>query len=261
MAGTNLGFESRPARLLEAGLVEAGLVDVGLLNAGLGDAGLVDVGAGLGEAGLAPGRRALLAVMAAAALWPGRGKAQGSQVADAQRVVSELYTGLQSIMRMGAGASFQQKFNTLAPVIDRVFDLEAILRTSVGLRWASLGEPAQQALFSIFRTFTIASYTANFGENGGERFEVLPETRAAASDLIVESRLIPSGGDPVRLDYVMRPGTMGMRIVDVLLNGSISRVAVQRSDFRSLLASGNANALIESLRQKVVTLSGGAMRP
>jgi phospholipid transport system substrate-binding protein len=211
--------------------------------------------------GQQPGRRSLLAAAGVAAVWPRVGKAQGGQTAEAQRVVNGLYAGLQSIMKMGAGAPFQQKFNTLAPVIDRVFDLETILRTSIGLRWAALGEPAQQALFTIFRTFTIASYTANFGDNGGERFELLPETRATGSDLIVESRLVPANGEAVRIDYVMRAGAMGMRIVDVLLNGSISRVAVQRSDFRSLLGSGNANALMDSLRQKVAALSDGAMRP
>jgi phospholipid transport system substrate-binding protein len=78
--------------------------------------------------------------------------------------------------------------------------------------------------------------------------------------LIVESKLLPANGDPVRLDYVVHAGPTGQQIVDVLLNGSISRVAVQRSDFRSLLASGSATPLIASLRQKVTDLSGGAMR-
>ncbi len=55
----------------------------------------------------------------------------------------------------------------------------------------------------------------------------------------------------IRIDYVMRGGAGGWRIVDVLLNGSISRVAVQRSDFRALLESGNPAALIDSLKRKV----------
>jgi len=45
----------------------------------------------------------------------------------------------------------------------------------------------------------------------------------------------------------------------VLLDGSISRVAVQRSDFRSLLGSGHAGALIRSLQDKVAQLSGGTL--
>jgi phospholipid transport system substrate-binding protein len=45
--------------------------------------------------------------------------------------------------------------------------------------------------------------------------------------------------------------------VDLLANGSISRVGVQRSDFRSLLASGGVPALVAALQLKVANLSGG----
>jgi phospholipid transport system substrate-binding protein len=199
---------------------------------------------------------------AASVLWPMHGRAQGTpRAADAQKPITELYAGLQAAMQMGsAGASFQQRFDRLAPVIDRAFNLDAILRTSVGLRWSALDDASRRDLFSVFRTFTIASYTANFDSNGGTKFQVLPQTRPAGDDLIVESKLMPANGDPVRLDYVMHPGPAGPQIVDVLLNGSISRVAVQRSDFRALLASGSATPLIASLRQKVSDLSGGAMR-
>jgi len=190
-----------------------------------------------------------------------RGQAQGTgRASEVQKPISELYAGLQAAMQMGSsGASFQQRFDRLAPVIDRVFNLDAILRTSVGLRWSSLDDASRRDLFSVFRSFTIASYTANF-DSTGVRFQVLPQTRPSGDDLIVESKLLPANGDPVRLDYVMHTGPTGQQIVDVLLNGSISKVAVQRSDFRALLASGSATPLIASLRQKVSDLSGGALR-
>ncbi len=212
--------------------------------------------------GSRPGRRWLLAMAAVSAIWPTRGRTQGAgRATEAQKPISELYAALQTAMQMGSsGATFQQRFDRLAPVIDRVFNLNAILQTSVGLRWSSLDDASRRDLSNVFRTFTIASYTANFDSNGGERFQVLPQTRPSGDDLIVESRLVPANGDPVRLDYVMHFGQTAPQIVDVLLNGSISRVAVQRSDFRSLLASGSATPLIASLRQKVNDLSGGAMR-
>ena len=209
-----------------------------------------------------PGRRALLGMAVALSAWPGQGRTQGTaQAAEARKPVGDLIAGLQAIQRMGAGATFPQQFAQLTPVIDRDFDLDAILRTSVGLRWASLDETARRTLYTVFREFTVCSYTANFGKDGGEKFEVLPEIRASGNDQIVATRLIPAGGDPIRIDYVVRSGAMGWRIVDVLLNGSISRVAVQRSDFRSLLASGSATPLINSLRQKVTDLSGGTLQP
>ena len=48
------------------------------------------------------------------------------------------------------------------------------------------------------------------------------------------------------------------KAVDVLLDGTISRVAVQRSDFRSLLGTGDAGALIASLERKAMDFAGGA---
>jgi hypothetical protein len=71
-----------------------------------------------------PGRRTLLGMVAGLVVWPGYGHAQGtSQAADIRKAVTDLYAGLQTIMRMGAGATFPQKFAQLAPVIDRAFDL------------------------------------------------------------------------------------------------------------------------------------------
>jgi len=69
---------------------------------------------------------------------------------------------------------------------------------------------------------------------------------------------LAASGETHEIDYVMRQsGTW--RAVDVLADGSISRVAVQRSDFRRLVMQGGAQALIESLNQKTSDLSGGAM--
>jgi phospholipid transport system substrate-binding protein len=183
-----------------------------------------------------------------------------AQAADAQRPIAELNQALESVMHMGRGVPFQQRFDLVAPVIDKVFNLEAILQTSVGLRWSSLDEAARRTLFTVFRAFTIASYTANFDKDNGEKFEILPQTRASGSDIVVETKLIASNGEPIRIDYVMRGGAGNWRVVDVLLDGSISRVAVQRSDFRSLLSSGDPGPLIDSLRKKVADLSGGAIR-
>jgi len=205
------------------------------------------------------GRRSVLRLIAASAVivgLPGLSvpPAHAAGVAEARQSIAELYNALTRAMR--TGGSFRQHFDMLAPVIDRVFDLNTILQTSVGLRWNSLDEGSRQTLFNVFRAFTIASYTANFDKDGGERFEVLPQTRMSGPDIVVESRLIPSNGDAIRIDYVTRAA----RVVDVLLDGSISRVAVQRSDFRSLLASGSPAPLIDSLKRKVADLSGGTMQ-
>jgi phospholipid transport system substrate-binding protein len=73
----------------------------------------------------------------------------------------------------------------------------------------------------------------------------------------VRSKLVARNGTSTPLDYVMRDGPSGWKIVDVLVGGAISRVAVQRSDFRTLLSSGGVPALTVALQSKVANLSGG----
>jgi phospholipid transport system substrate-binding protein len=147
----------------------------------------------------------------------------------------------------------------LAPVVDGVFDLNTVLKVSVGLRWDSMDPDVRTRLFKAFRRFTIATYVANFDRYDGQRFEILPGLRDSGSDRIVNTEIITSGGRRQRLDYVMRDGSGIWRAVDVLVEGSISRVAVQRSDFRKILANGDADALIASLQQKIADLSDGAL--
>ena len=143
--------------------------------------------------------------------------------ADAEAVapIQALNQGLLAAMRAGKQSPFAQRYAALAPVVERAFDLPAILRASVGLRWASLPPADQQRLLETFRKFTVSSYVANFDNFGGEKIEISPETRTVGADQVVGTRIV-SGGDTTAIDYVMHKGPDGWRAIDVLLNGSIS---------------------------------------
>ena len=172
--------------------------------------------------------------------------------------IHELMDGLLRVMKQGLGTPFLQRFEILAPVIERTFDLAAVLKESVGAPWATLAPDQQQMLSQAFRRYTVATYVNSFNTFNGQRFEVMPDTRPVGTEQVVQTRIIPKSGDGHELDYVMRQGGPGWRAVDVLADGSISRVAVQRSDFRRLLARGGAQALADSLRAKSADLSDGA---
>jgi phospholipid transport system substrate-binding protein len=186
--------------------------------------------------------------------------ADASPVADdVTAPIQALNDGLVGVMRAGKPTPFRERFHTLAPTVDRAFDLAGILRVSVGLRWSDVEAAQQASLLQVFRRFTVASYVANFDSYAGERFAIAPTLRAIGTDQVVSTTLVPASGEAVRIDYVMRREDAPWKIVDVLLDGTISRVAVQRSDFRGVLARGGAPALIASLERKVVDLAGGAL--
>ena len=203
-------------------------------------------------------RRWLQAALAAAgaALAPPRAKADPAAVTP----IRELCDGLLSIMRAGQATPFAQRYAMLTPAIERAFDLPAILQLSVGPSWSSLPPEQQATLMTAFRRYTVANYVNSFDNYNGQRFDVAPDTKALPNgEQLAQTKIISSSGETHELDYVMRQEGGGWKAVDVLADGSISRVAVQRSDFRRLVSRGGAQALIESLNQKTTDLSGGAL--
>lgn len=173
--------------------------------------------------------------------------------------IQALDDGLVTVMKAGKQVPFRDRFHTLTPVIERVFDLPGILRVSVGPQWPGIDPVQKDTLLNVFRKFTVASYVANFDTYDGQRFEIAPTLRPIGAEQVVATTLVPTNGDKVSINYVMRQEGNDWKVTDVLLDGTISRVAVQRSDFRSVLAKGGAAALIVSLQAKVVDLAGGAL--
>lgn len=201
-------------------------------------------------------RRTALAALGAALLLPLAARAADP---DAAAPIAALNAGLTQAMRSGTATPFPQRFAALAPVVDRAFDMGAVLQAVVGPRWAGLPPAQQSQLLDVFRRYTVATYVANFDSYGGEKLDILPDSRSIGADQVVATQIVPAGGTPTRIDYVMRRGPGGWRAVDVYLNATISQVAVQRSDFRSLLSAGDAGPLIASLQRKIATLSGGTL--
>ncbi len=186
--------------------------------------------------------------------------AQAQTNPTATATIERFNQALLASMKAGGSADFSRRFKALAPAVDRAFDLQAVLARSVGPNWSNLSADERAKLLGAFRSYTVASYVANFDNYNGQKFSVSPDTRSVgAGQTVVQSQITPVSGDPHDLDYVMQETPAGWKIVDVLANGSISRVAVQRSDFRHLLAHGGGNALVASLQHKTSDLSGGAL--
>lgn len=200
-----------------------------------------------------------VAASAVAVPWLPAG-AQTAGASDATAPVKRLDDALLAAMRSGRTTPFAQQFAALAPVIEQTIDLDDVLALSVGLEWSTLPDDQKPPLRAAFLRYTVASYAANFDSYSGQTFQLSPAVRSLGNgDVIVRTKIVATDGSVRKLDYRMRNGPTGWKAVDVLEDGSISRVAVQRSDFRELLGTGGVPALMAALRQKVVTLSGGML--
>ena len=169
--------------------------------------------------------------------------------------VSALNKALISTMQLAqSGQEFQARYNALAPVVKQTYDLPEVTKNSVGFLWSTLPASQQTSLIDLFTQFTVSSYVSQFDSYNGQTISVVPPEKPLGQKKIVETKLTPSEDGGVEIDYVVADGPNGWKIDDVLLNGTISEVAVHASDFASLVKSGDASMLIAALQAKIKAL-------
>ncbi len=205
-------------------------------------------------------RRALLRTAGFALLCGSAGMSGAeAQTAGPTGPIEQLYQALLTVMRQGKATPFSQRAAELTPAVESAFDLPAVLRVSIGPAWASLKPDEQRRLLDTFRQYTVATYVEGFDSYNGQRLVVSPQTRSLSGGAqVVHTQIVPRSGETHTIDYVMRRTPGGAwKATDVLADGTISRVAVQRSDFSAMLARGGAAALDASLQRKTAALQRG----
>ena len=168
----------------------------------------------------------------------------------AVRRIQTFYDSLLATMKQADRLGIRGRYEKLAPVIRETFDLGAMTRIAIGPEWNSFAPEQQSELTENFSRMTIATYASRFDGYSGERFDVEPTSEARNTGRIVHTKLIPSSGEPITLNYLMRGSGDTWKIVDVYLTGTISELATRRSEFASIVKSGGPKALVESLRQQ-----------
>jgi phospholipid transport system substrate-binding protein len=178
-----------------------------------------------------------------------------AQAADPARTTIEaLNDGLLGIMK--AKGTVKSRSATIAPVLDRTFDLPLMTRLAVGPSWTSIAPADQQALVAAFRRMTIAQYATNFDSFGGETFTIDPNIETRGGDKLVRTTLNTPGKEGIPISYRLRQTGGSWKIIDVFYKNSISQIATRRSDFASVLAKGGAKALVTHL-DSIAAKGGG----
>src|ERR1700720_2895457 len=126
----------------------------------------------------------------------------GALAAGAQDNVRSFYATLLSTMKDGRTLGQSGRYARLAPVVDRVFDVPSMTRLAVGSALATPPPGPQQRLTEAFRHYIAATYADRFDSYSGEQLQVTGE-RPYNGDVIVETKIIDSKGEPTTLNYRM----------------------------------------------------------
>jgi len=175
-----------------------------------------------------------------------------------QEVVEELHAGLLGIMEQADELGFQGRYQQLRPVVARTFDVEFMGSKSVGSHWKKLTPEEQQLWLDKFIAYVTANYAGNFKDHNGERFETLGDEAAQRDTRVVLTQLKVPGDEDVIFNYRLRLTPQGWRIIDIYLKGTVSELALRRSDFASTLKKRGFADLAATVDQKIADLKNQA---
>ena len=172
---------------------------------------------------------------------------------DAKSTVMTYHAQLLSAIADLKNTSDASRFNALAPSMDKAFDFETMTKTIVGRSWAKADDTTKAELLAAFRQVSIAIYADQFAGLKQGKF-IVSGTRDGPRGLkLVDSKLEISK-ESVPLVYVLRNKDNAWRIIDVLLDGGISELAVRASEYSNILKTSGPKGLVTSLNDQAKVL-------
>jgi len=170
-------------------------------------------------------------------------------------VVRHFYATLLEAMKKGPELGAKGRYKTLEPVVLANFDVRFMTRMATGPTWGRLSADEKEQAWKAFARYITATYASQFSKYDGERFDVLGEEKIKHGT-VVRTRIVPSGGDAVAINYVLHDNDTAWQIRDIYLTGTISELATRRSEFVAILRNGGIAALITQLNKKADDLIG-----
>jgi phospholipid transport system substrate-binding protein len=175
----------------------------------------------------------------------------------ATAVVNRFDATLIDVMKDGESLGYQGRFQRLQPVMQEVFALDYMAEKSLGQSWSELNEADRATWRQLFGEFTVANYAANFDRFTGQRFDMLGEEASTNNTTLVKTKVVSPGADDVALTYRLQKIGGAWKIIDVFLKGTVSELALRRSDYASVFERNGFAALATMLRGKIADLAAG----
>lgn len=176
----------------------------------------------------------------------------------AAAAIEKLDDTLLGVMKQADSLGYAGRLERLRPVLSEVYDFPFMAEKSVGLGWRQLDDDARARLVDAFSRLAMATYAARFDSYDGARFEMLGVQPAAQDTVLVKTRIVRRNGETVALDYRMRAEGGQWRIIDVFSNGTVSELALRRSEYSGVLKREGFDALLRAIEQKIAAQERGA---
>ena len=184
------------------------------------------------------------------------GAAAAQEVARAKGVIEKYHQSLLTVMKQGDTLGTRGRFARLMPEFVEFFHFPLMTQIVAGPVWAKSEEAQRQQLIDTFARVSVATFAIRFDSYSDQAFEIIGEKTGPRAVTIVETEIRSTDSPPVKIVYVLKVVNERIGIVDVLLDGAISELALRRSEYRRVLKKEGIEGLIARLDKKVDELLG-----
>ena len=108
---------------------------------------------------------------------------------DAATTIGALDSALIDVMKGATKLGYHGRYDKLAPVLEKTFNLPLMARISVGPQWASLTPDQQAKVTEAFTALSIATYAARFDGYDGEQLQIVGTNPIASGDQLVNTKI------------------------------------------------------------------------
>jgi phospholipid transport system substrate-binding protein len=176
---------------------------------------------------------------------------------DPTAVVNTLHETLLGVMKEADALGYSGRYDRIAPALEQSFDFDFMARFVLGQGWQELDAAQQQSWIDAFKRITIATYAGRFSGYTGEQFNTLGQETAAQDTVFVKTVVDRPDADDVELTYRLRKTQNGWRIIDIYQKGTVSELALRRSEYSSVLKREGFDKLLEVVNAKIAAYAAG----
>ncbi len=143
----------------------------------------------------------------------------------------------------------RQSGRALLGLIRRDFDLETIARFALGRYGRGATGSELGEYLALFERRLVESHFAELQDDADRGLEIVAVRDAGKRDSFVLTEMVRRQGAPWRVEWRLRRGRKGYKIVDVIVEG-VSMVISQRAEVASVMRSngGRIESLLAALR-------------
>lgn len=135
----------------------------------------------------------------------------------------------------------------------QVLDIEWIAKFVLGAGWRNATAEQRERYTELYRSYLTKIYVEHYAESSERKISDINVTGivdAADGNFIARTQVVFTGGDRLRVDYLVRGAPDDNRILDVVVEG-VSLLSSHRSEFSAIAASRGVDGVIATLDRKL----------